>query len=133
MFGEQLHVRRDRQPPAETFAELMTQVRQLTESARHETLFEDCSRLGVEVDEGEGRLSSPWMVEVESRTLTTRYSLSYAIQRATFATSNPESQQGTNAGQADITAGAEDADQHGCTCAFRRQPPARWRSCQNPA
>ncbi|SDP81361.1 FAD-dependent oxidoreductase [Ectopseudomonas guguanensis] len=68
----ELHVRRDRQPPAEEFAELMTQVRQLTESARHDTLSEDCSRLGVEVVEGEGRLSSPWTVEVEGRTLTTR-------------------------------------------------------------
>ncbi|MDH2240847.1 FAD-dependent oxidoreductase [Stutzerimonas stutzeri] len=71
-LANDLHLRHDGQPPAEAFAELMTQVRQLTESARHKASVEDCSRLGIEVVEGEGRLSSPWTVEVEGRTLTTR-------------------------------------------------------------
>ena len=49
----------------------MMQVRQLTESARHHASVDDCTRHGVEVVEGEARLSSPWTVEVEGRTLTT--------------------------------------------------------------
>ena len=50
----------------------MMQVRQLTESARHHASVDDCTRHGVEVVEGEARLSSPWTVKVEGRTLTTR-------------------------------------------------------------
>lgn len=71
-LANDLYLRHDGQPPAAAFAELMTQVRQLTESARHTATVEDCSRLGVEVIKGEGRLSSPWTVEVDGRTLNTR-------------------------------------------------------------
>lgn len=67
-----IHARHDGQPSGEAFAELMTQVQQLTEAARHDVSVEHYTRLGVEVVEGEGRLSSPWTVEVGGRTLTTR-------------------------------------------------------------
>ncbi len=71
-LANELHTRHGGQPPVEAFGELMMQVRQLTESARHHASVDDCTRHGVEVVEGEARLSSPWTVEVEGRTLTTR-------------------------------------------------------------
>lgn len=67
-----IHARHDGQPSGEAFAGLMKQVQQLTEAARHDASVEHYSRLGVEVVEGEGRLSSPWTVEAGGRTLTTR-------------------------------------------------------------
>ncbi|MCQ4285893.1 FAD-dependent oxidoreductase [Pseudomonas stutzeri] len=67
-----IHARHDGQPSGEAFAGLMKQVQQLTEAARHDASVEHYSRLGVEVIEGEGRLSSPWTVEAGGRTLTTR-------------------------------------------------------------
>jgi len=57
-LANELHTRHGGQPPVEAFGELMMQVRQLTESARHHASVDDCTRHGVEVVEGEARLSS---------------------------------------------------------------------------
>ncbi len=54
------------------FAEVMTEVRRLAEQAMGGVSAEHYTRLGVEVVMANARLGSPWTVEVDGRTLTTR-------------------------------------------------------------
>ena len=54
------------------FAEVMTQVKRLVDKAVEDASPEHYADLGVEVIMGEGRLKSPWEVEVNGRTLATR-------------------------------------------------------------
>ena len=51
--GKRTPYKARRPAPVEAFGELMMQVRQLTESARHHASVDDCTRHGVEVVEGE--------------------------------------------------------------------------------
>ncbi|WP_217473674.1 FAD-dependent oxidoreductase [Stutzerimonas stutzeri] len=54
------------------FAGVMTQVKRLVDKAVEDASPEHYAELGVEVIMGEGRLKSPWEVEVNGRTLATR-------------------------------------------------------------
>ena len=56
----------------EAFTEAMAQMRHLAEAARRDISVDQYRRLGVDVIQGEARISSPWTVDVGGRTLTTR-------------------------------------------------------------